>query len=91
MIQAWSLSVYGRVQGVGFRYSARNEAVRLNLAGWVRNDWDGSVKIFVQGQEELLEIFLKWLSQGPPMSYVQEVRKKRAAPDPGQQDFRIIC
>ena len=45
------MKVYGRVQGVGFRYSARYCALELGLAGWVRNEWDGSVEMEVQGRK----------------------------------------
>ena len=42
---------YGRVQGVGFRYYAVQKAVQLGLAGWVRNRYDGSVEMEVEGAE----------------------------------------
>ncbi len=43
---------YGRVQGIGFRYTAYYAATELGLTGWVRNKWDGSVEMEVQGDEE---------------------------------------
>lgn len=42
---------YGRVQGVGFRYTAKYLANSLNLVGWVQNEWDGTVTMEVQGRE----------------------------------------
>ena len=42
---------YGRVQGVGFRYTAKYLARSLELTGWVKNDWDGTVTMEVQGRE----------------------------------------
>ena len=42
---------YGRVQGVGFRYYAVQKAGQLGLAGWVRNRYDGSVEMEVEGAE----------------------------------------
>ena len=45
---------YGRVQGVGFRYTAKYLARSLELTGWVKNDWDGTVTMEVQGRERLI-------------------------------------
>lgn len=45
---------HGRVQGVGFRYTARFAAESLGLTGWVKNEWDGSVLMEVQGGELLV-------------------------------------
>lgn len=49
---------YGRVQGVGFRYSARYIANALMLTGWVRNKWDGSVEMEVQGDASRVDDLL---------------------------------
>ncbi len=46
---------YGRVQGVGFRYKAKYTADSLRLTGWVRNEYDGSVTMEVQGKEEIID------------------------------------
>ena len=46
---------YGRVQGVGFRYYAVHKASQLGLTGWVRNLYDGSVEMEVEGQEPLID------------------------------------
>ena len=53
----------GTVQGVGFRYTARNYAVRLGLTGWVKNLPDGNVEIFVQGKKEVIEELLAKLGK----------------------------
>ena len=45
---------HGRVQGVGFRYTAKYLANSLNLVGWVQNEWDGTVTMEVQGREWLI-------------------------------------
>ncbi|MBT9778024.1 acylphosphatase [Clostridium sp. MCC353] len=55
---------YGRVQGVGFRYTACYLARPLGLTGWVKNLWDGSVEMEVQGPNEEIEIFLHRLQNG---------------------------
>jgi acylphosphatase len=66
-------TVTGRVQSVAFRFYARQEAVQLGLAGWVRNLPDGSVEYHVQGPPAELEEFLAWLRLGPPHARVSEV------------------
>ncbi len=48
------ITVYGRVQGVGFRYRASHAAQMLGLTGWVRNDVSGTVTMELQGEEELI-------------------------------------
>jgi len=73
MVVAKTFRVTGRVQGVGFRWSAQEEARRLGLAGWVRNDADGSVSGLVQGQEAKVEAFTAWLHRGPRGTGVAEV------------------
>lgn len=55
---------HGRVQGVGFRYTAKYMAQSLGLAGWVKNEWDGTVTMEVQGRETLINKLLVGLNQG---------------------------
>ena len=50
--------VHGRVQGVGFRYSARQQAAALGLSGWVRNCWDGTVEVEAEGPADIVAQFL---------------------------------
>lgn len=49
---------HGRVQGVGFRYTARLAAESLGLTGWVKNEWNGTVSMEVQGSEMLVNKLL---------------------------------
>lgn len=51
----------GRVQGVGFRYSAQYLAQSLGITGWVKNEWDGSVVMEAQGNREALEMLVQKL------------------------------
>ena len=53
---------YGRVQGVGFRYTAKYLAQSLELTGWVNNDWEGTVTMEVQGREQLINKLLVGLN-----------------------------
>ncbi|MDE6233232.1 MAG: acylphosphatase [Lachnospiraceae bacterium] len=55
---------YGHVQGVGFRYHAKHGADMLGLSGWVRNLYDGSVEMEVQGREEDIDKLIVLLQQG---------------------------
>lgn len=55
---------YGRVQGVGFRYTAKYLAQSLGLTGWVENEWDGTVLMEVQGREPMINKLLVGLNQG---------------------------
>jgi acylphosphatase len=77
---AFFTRIQGRVQGVGFRYSAYREALRLKLAGWVRNAYDGSVEVWAEGPEEKLSQFLAWLRKGPQYSRVDSVEKENKEP-----------
>lgn len=54
----WHIYFDGRVQGVGFRYTARFAARALYLSGWVRNLWDGRVEMEVQGDVSQIRKFL---------------------------------
>jgi acylphosphatase len=72
-IQHMEIRVTGRVQGVFFRYSARETAMRLGISGWVRNESDGSVSIEAEGPEPKLNQFLQWCRQGPTSAIVTDV------------------
>jgi acylphosphatase len=65
--------VYGRVQGVSFRYYTQREAGRLRLTGWVRNRRDGTVETLAEGPEEALQAFVKFLHRGSPSARVDRV------------------
>jgi acylphosphatase len=66
------LTIKGRVQGVFYRASARDEAERLGLKGLVRNLPDGSVEAIAEGEHEQLEEFIAWCRRGPPLAEVEE-------------------
>jgi len=58
------LKIYGRVQGVLFRYSSQKKAKDLNLSGWARNETDGTVQIVAEGEEKDLNEFINWCRSG---------------------------
>jgi acylphosphatase len=65
--------VFGRVQGVGFRFFVWRRAEALGLEGWVRNRWDGAVEVVAGGESELLDRLLDQLQAGPRWSRVERV------------------
>ena len=67
-------SIEGRVQGVGFRWALKAEAIRLGLCGWVRNRSDGSVEALAYGDADAVEALTAWAHQGPPSARVDRVR-----------------
>jgi len=73
MKKHYNISVKGRVQGVGFRYNARRQALSLGLDGFVRNMSDGSVYIEVEGNISDLDEFVGWCKAGPSGSRVIDV------------------
>lgn len=66
--------VLGRVQGVFFRASAREQALARGLTGWARNLPDGSVEVVACGEEAGLKALHGWLRAGPPRARVTAVR-----------------
>ena len=81
--------VRGRVQGVGFRWFVDHEARALGLAGWVRNNIDGTVEALAIGTEEQHNAFRSKLRQGPRAARVDEVTELPAEPVDGLKTFRI--
>jgi acylphosphatase len=67
------LVVRGRVQGVYFRFSMVHEAVRIGVAGWVRNRADGSVEAVVQGTPDRVDAMIAWARRGPSAAVVAGV------------------
>jgi len=65
--------VYGRVQGVNFRYYTQREANNLGLTGWVANRFDGSVEVVAEGEKSVIQHFLAFLHKGPPSARVDRV------------------
>jgi acylphosphatase len=65
--------VSGRVQGVFFRASTRNEAQSLGLTGYARNLLDGRVEVVACGDKEAVHTLREWLRRGPPNASVSGV------------------
>lgn len=77
----YKIRIYGRVQGVGFRYSARNQARSLGLKGWVENRPDGSVCSVIQGSREDCLKYMEWCRKGSGYSWVEKVDIKEMEPE----------
>ena len=83
------LYISGRVQGVNFRYFTRQEALRLGLAGWVRNLPDGRVEVVAEGEEEQVERLIGWCRGGPPLAVVKGLDIRREPPIGDSKTFTI--
>ena len=82
------LIVTGRVQGVGFRWSARRAAERIGVHGWVRNRPDGSVEVHAEGDDERVAAMVAWLAVGPDGAAVRAVDVAETEPE-GLETFEI--
>jgi acylphosphatase len=69
------LIIEGRVQGVFFRDTTRREAVGLDLRGWVKNRFDGSVEVVAEGPRDAVENLVQWCHHGPSYAQVTGVNR----------------
>jgi acylphosphatase len=81
--------VRGRVQGVGFRWFVEREADLLGIAGWVRNNQDGSVEVLAIGASEQLAQLRARLREGPRAARVDGVDESEAEPVAGLTSFQV--
>ena len=81
--------ITGRVQGVWYRASTREEAVRLGLSGWVRNLPNGSVEAVFEGDRTRVDSAVEWCRQGPPHAIIENVVTRQETPE-GLVGFEII-
>ena len=88
-VQARRYLVRGRVQGVGFRWFVEREAHILQIAGWVRNNPDGTVEVLAQGTREQLAGLHSRLREGPRAARVDEVEVPDADSTPGLASFQV--
>lgn len=88
-VEARRFVVRGRVQGVGFRWFVEREAHMLAVAGWVRNNADGSVEVFAQGTRDQLAGLKARLQQGPRAARVDRVEQSESKTSPNLTSFRI--
>jgi len=87
--QARRFVVRGRVQGVGFRWFVERESHILGIAGWVRNNIDGTVEVLAQGTLDQLTALRARLREGPRAARVDDVQESEAQPSSDVKTFRI--
>jgi acylphosphatase len=83
------LFISGLVQGVSYRWSAREAALRLGLAGWVRNLDSGEVEAVEEGPAPAVDAFIAWCHQGPPAAEVAGIRVEEAPATGEFSDFTL--
>lgn len=88
MSKAVEVTVTGRVQGVSFRWYAREQAQRLGVTGWVSNEPDGSVALHAEGEDDAVDALVDWCRSGPSTARVRDVAVREASPS-GAAGFEI--
>ena len=89
-MNAIRISVSGRVQGVFFRRTSKEQADALGITGWIRNTDEGNVEIHAEGSPDALEQFQAWCRKGPPAARV-DIVKVEDIPDEGFEAFEIAA
>ncbi len=87
-MKRFRICFYGRVQGVGFRYTAYHIAQGLSLTGWVKNEFDGTVLCEVQGDGAAIDEFLGKLNSSRYIR-IDDMDIKELAPDKSERCFDI--
>ena len=81
--------VRGKVQGVFFRASTREQAVKLGLSGYAKNLPDGRVEVLAEGDASALDALERWLHVGPPMARVESVERSDVDADEIESGFDV--
>ena len=84
------VSIYGLVQGVGYRRWLKMNCDKNNLFGWTRNSSDGSVECFFQGDKEKINTFLILCWEGPENSEVEDILEKEGKKEETLNSFEIL-
>ncbi|MEO0393396.1 MAG: acylphosphatase [Pseudomonadota bacterium] len=89
MTKTIRVSIFGRVQGVGYRVWTEQRARQLGLAGWVRNRLDGSVEAVFSGDKGVIAQMVRACEEGPSVARVERVKQQREDAQ-ANQDFKIL-
>jgi acylphosphatase len=81
------ITFYGWVQSVGFRYRARHAAELYGCTGWVRNEWDGSVIMEIQGEEGNIDRVILAIKQGTYIR-IENMESRMIPVDEDEYGFR---
>ena len=84
----YHLRFTGRVQGVGFRWTATRAANVLGLTGWVYNAWDGSVEMEVQGDEQSIDQMIAAIGRGRFIE-IENIEKDKIPVVEDERDFNV--
>ena len=88
-LKAFLVKAFGRVQRVGYRRFVLDSAQELGLSGYVRNEKDGTVTVFVQGDDAVVEKFIEMLKSPPQPAHIRSVDIKEVKPKPRLKYFAI--
>ena len=81
--------IFGRVQGVFFRFNTKKLADKLGIKGWVRNREDGSVEAVFEGKDENVDKIVEWCKRGPTLAKVERIEVKEEKYEGEFKDFEI--
>lgn len=88
MIRHLDIKIYGRVIGVGFRWSAKEQADKLGVSGFIRNAGEDYIEAEAEAEEAKLDEFLQWCRKGPFWAKVEKVDVKKSGVK-GFKDFTV--
>ncbi len=83
------ITFYGWVQGVGFRYRASHAADMAGVTGWVKNNYDGSVTMEMQGTESQIDRVILAIERGTYIR-IENMVCTSLDPDPEERSFRVL-
>ena len=81
---------FGSVQGVGFRYRAKHAAAEVGVTGWVRNEYDGSVSMEIQGTDSQIDQVILAIERGTYV-YIQNIEVRSIPLVDGERGFKAIA
>jgi acylphosphatase len=84
------IEIFGRVQGVGFRFFAQQMAMKYRIDGYVRNTLQGTVEVVAEGDEESLAKFIEELRKGPPSARVRDMKIVWGEAKGDLRGFRVV-
>jgi len=88
-MESIELIISGRVQGVGFRHFAANQARALHIQGFIKNLYDGRIEIIAQGEKDALELFICQLNNGPRLAHVCDIEQSIFVGKENFTDFSV--
>ena len=84
------LLIFGKVQGVGFRYWLYDKAIKKNISGWVKNKITGEVEALLIGNDEDVNAIIKQCEKGPHSSNVTQVKIQDYKQEYSKKSFDIL-